>query len=382
MTEELTTYKPLSEYSDEQIRMYKRTLKCQDASNDEWSMLELMAGTYQLNPFLREIWLIPGVGVMVGHAGFLLIAHRSGNFAGMETQSYNADRTPFNGEGIPAYATCKVWLKGSDHCVSKTVYFSNFYKPAKKEGALSNWDKMPPFMIEKVAEVHALKRAFSITGIYCPEELGYEDISERPSSSYTGSVDGQPVNVEPLKNAATSAKVVYQSTVSPTPSEFKETVPEPTDNTPKCTKCGGELMDKYESDLMQNAWDEHRWGTVPAGLCKNCVNEYWRVNIKDKPKDQPNNNPTTTQEPTGNPEAVKAFVDSIPKIKDDPYGMKPKPEPKKEPVTVTVEGVQYRCVCKKCGAFLEPNQVKARALFVGDNLLCKRCNPEGGINDA
>ena len=165
--------------------MYKRQLGVKNESPDD--------------PFLREIWLIPGVGVIVGHAGHLLIAHRSDNFAGMETQSYNADRTPFNGEGSPAYATCKVWLNDPEHCVSRTVYFSNFYKPAKKEGALSNWDKMPPFMLEKVAEVHALRRAFSIKGIYNPEELGYDDISERPASAYTASVDGQPVNVETLK---------------------------------------------------------------------------------------------------------------------------------------------------------------------------------------
>jgi len=287
LTEELTTYKPLSEYTPEQIRMYKRTLNCQDASADEWSMLELMSSTYQLNPFLREIWLIPGVGVMVGHAGFLLIAHRSGEFAGMETESYNEDGSLFRGKGDPAYSICKVWLKGSDHCISKPVYFSDFYKPAKKEGALSNWDKMPGYMLEKVAETHALKRAFSITGIYCPEELGYDDISERPASAYTASVDGEPVNVETLKKSTDKNAAPTQPT---------------TPTAPKCTKCGGELMDRYESDLMQNAWDEHRWGTVPPGLCKACVNEYWRANIKDKP----NTNPTP--EPTPNPELIKSFI--------------------------------------------------------------------------
>ena len=198
MTEELTTYKPLSEYSDEQIRMYKRTLNCQNASTDEWSMLELMCSTYQLNPFLREVWLIPGVGVMVGHAGFLLIAHRSGKFGGMKTHSYTTDGKPYTGQGTPAYATCSVWIIGAEMPIIKTVYFDEFYRTGK-DGKKTNWDKMPGYMLEKVAETHALKRAFSITGIYCPEELGYEDISERPVSGYTGSVDGQPVNVEPLK---------------------------------------------------------------------------------------------------------------------------------------------------------------------------------------
>jgi len=309
LTEELTTYKPLSEYSDEQIRMYKRVLDCQDASTDEWSMLELMSSTYQLNPFLREVWLIPKVGVMVGHAGFLQIAHRSGKFGGMETHSYNADGTLYRGGGTPAYATCKVWIIGSDKPVTKTVYWEEFARPGK-EGKKTKWDTSPAFMLEKVDEVHAMKRAFSITGIYSPEEMGYDDISERPASGYTGMVDGEPVNVEPLKKDSA-------------PSGSAPPAPKPEDNTPKCTQCGAPLMDQYEANKMQDAWDANKWGTVPPGLCKVCVTEYWRVNIHDKPaqtqkstQDKPKTNPTPPgpdPEPTGNPEAVKAFVESIQK---------------------------------------------------------------------
>ena len=65
-------------------------------------------------------------------------------------------------------------------------------------------------------------------------------------------------------------------------------------------------MDDYEMNRMQDAWDANGWGTVPSGLCQNCVNEYWRVNIKDKPKEQPKTNPTP--EPTPNPELIKSFV--------------------------------------------------------------------------
>lgn len=338
MTEELTTYKPLSEYSDEQIRMYKRTLGCQNASNDEWSMLELMAGTYQLNPFLREIWLIPGVGVMVGHAGFLLIAHRSGKFAGMETHSYNADGTPYRGEGVPAYATCMVWITGSDNPVTKTVYFNEFYRPGK-EGKKTKWDTSPAFMLEKVAETHALKRAFSITGIYCPEELGYDDLSERPTSAgYTGSVDGQPVNVEPIRpNTSEHEKPSGRQDLAADPE------PATVDKTPKCKTCGGALMDRYEADKMQDAWDANGWGTVPPGLCKACVTEYWRVNIRDKL-----NNTST-------------------------------PEAGKEPATVSVCGQQYKAKCFKCGAAVDPRMFAARAMFVGDFVVCEVCNKENGV---
>ncbi len=54
-------------------------------------------------------------------------------------------------------------------------------------------------------------------------------------------------------------------------------------------------MDKYEADVMQNAWDEHGWGTVPPGLCQACVKEYWSFNIKEP-------------EPKPDPEVLKAFI--------------------------------------------------------------------------
>lgn len=63
---------------------------------------------------------------------------------------------------------------------------------------------------------------------------------------------------------------------------------------------------------------------VKKTLIKACITEYWKTNIKkDKPaqtqkstQDKPKTNPTPPgpdPEPTGNPEAVKAFVESIQK---------------------------------------------------------------------
>jgi len=345
MTEELTTYKPLEEYTPEQIRMYKRTLNCQNATSDEWSMLELMCSTYQLNPFLREIWLVPGVGVIVGHAGFLLIAHRSGKFAGMDTQSYNADGTPYRGGGVPAYATCNVWIVGSDKPITKTVYFAEFYRTGK-EGKKTKWDTSPAFMLEKVDEVHTLKRGFSITGIYSPEEMGCEDISERPAAGYTGSVDGQPVNVEPLKK--TTEKNTAPSQKEPEKPQAPKSEPVTVDDTPKCKTCGGQPMDQYETNKIQDYWDENGWGTVPPGLCKACVTEYWKANIKDKPKDKPNTNPTQ--------------------------------EAGSLPASVTVCGQQYKAKCYKCGAAVDPVVFAARAVFVGECVYCDACDKENGVS--
>jgi len=158
MTEELTTYKGLDSYTDVQIRAYKRQLNIRNETPDEWEMLKILSNMYQLDPFARQIWLVHDVGVFVGHAGFLQLAHRSGKFDGMQTE------TTWGKDGKPISSTTTLWLKGSSHPVVKTVLFEEFKRPGK-EGKLSNWDKMPGYMLEKVAEVHALKRAFSIGGI-------------------------------------------------------------------------------------------------------------------------------------------------------------------------------------------------------------------------
>jgi len=47
------------------------------------------------------------------------------------------------------------------------------------------WRDKPRTMIQKVAEAHALRRAFSISGLYAPEEI---DTGDRPEPRYVSEV--------------------------------------------------------------------------------------------------------------------------------------------------------------------------------------------------
>jgi len=47
------------------------------------------------------------------------------------------------------------------------------------------WRDKPRTMIQKVAEAHALRRAFSISGLYSPEEI---DTGDRPEPRYVSEV--------------------------------------------------------------------------------------------------------------------------------------------------------------------------------------------------
>ena len=246
MTTELTTtYKPLDEYLPEQIRAYKRALKIEDCSSDEWELLKIQSAAYGLNPFLKEIWLIPGIGVTVGHAGLIQMAIRSGNYNGIHSESFDQDGKPYRGLSGQklTYSTAVVSLR-SGGTVEKTVLFSEVNRGGSGR---SNWDKMPRVMLEKVAETHALRRAFGFSGCYIPEELGTNDISQDPA-------------------------VVID--VTPEPSQANENTPkiDPT----KCPRCGGVPMNQYDKNRMAAAFDRDHVGEVPEGICINCANAEWR----------------------------------------------------------------------------------------------------------
>lgn len=341
MTEALATYgefRPISSYTDQEIRVYKRQLKCENCSADEWEMLKILSNMYALDPFARQIWLVPSVGVFVGHAGFLAIAHRSGKFDGMSTViQWDAEHKN------PVSATTTLWLKDCSHPVEMTVWFGEFNRPGTN-GRKTNWDKMPAYMLQKVTEVHALKRAFSITGVYSPEEMGYDEVEPREASGYTASVDGEPVKVETI----TKEK----------PAEKKQE-PKPA----RCT-CGAEPMDTYERNKMQTAFDEQGLGTIPENLCKTCATKHWKF-LKEQ------------QQPTADPH--------------NPYGMKPANGPAvptkpraadPEPEIIDYHGKLIKCVCKKCGARLNKNLVSARLIFNEDEFCCKKCDPVRGLDPA
>ena len=161
-------------YDREKLQLI-RDMFAKGASDNEFGVMIELARKYQLDPFARQIWLVKygdnPAQIFCGRDGYLAIAHRSGQFDGIQSGSRVED-----GELI---GWCRVYRKDMSHPFEVEVYASE-YSTGK-----NLWRDKPRTMIQKVAEAHALRRAFSISGLYSPEEI---DTGDRPEPRYVSEV--------------------------------------------------------------------------------------------------------------------------------------------------------------------------------------------------
>ena len=167
-TEALTTYDP------EKLRLI-RDMFAKGASDNEFGVMIELASRYQLDPFSRQIWLVKygdnPAQIFAGRDGYLAIAHRSEVFDGMESGTRK--------EGNDLIGWCKVHRRDMSHPFEVEVYASE-YSTGK-----NLWKDKPRTMIQKVAEAQCLRRAFSISGLYSPEEI---DTGSKPAPRYVGEI--------------------------------------------------------------------------------------------------------------------------------------------------------------------------------------------------
>jgi phage recombination protein Bet len=149
----------------EMIRTLKETV-AKGATDAQFRMFLEVCRATGLNPFLKEIWYVPGVGVMAGRDGYLRKANEHPMFDGIET------RVERDAQGVPIKAVCSVWRKDRAHPTTCEAYYDEY----KKTGP--TWNTYKSAMIAKVAEVLALKRSFSINGVVTEEEIGPQGSAE------------------------------------------------------------------------------------------------------------------------------------------------------------------------------------------------------------
>ena len=150
--------------------------KHKNLSDVEIKHLYHLASGYGLDPNKNEIWAVKygsvPATIFVGRDGLLGIAHKTGQLDGLETKVIVLKKDGEPAETDIAYpgtklvgAKCTVYRKDMSRNIAVSVKIDEY------NSNKLNWRSMPETMIKKVAEAHALRRAFSIHGVYIPEEF-------------------------------------------------------------------------------------------------------------------------------------------------------------------------------------------------------------------
>lgn len=176
--------------TQEQMDLIRRTI-CRGATDDELAMFVGQCNRTGLDPFSKQIHAVrrwdkrSGVEVMsiqVGIDGFRLIAQRTGEYAGQGPIQWCGTDGVWKDIWLdpdpPAAARAVVMRKGFDApCVAVarwSSYAVTYYdKNSRQQKLTPFWERMPDFMIGKVAESLALRKAFpqELSGLYTPEEM-------------------------------------------------------------------------------------------------------------------------------------------------------------------------------------------------------------------
>ena len=153
-------------FSQDQISLIKATV-ARGCTQTEFELLMYLSAQYGLDPIRKQIWAVKygnsPASIFTGRDGFLEIAHRSGQFDGMESGVREEDKD--------LVGWCRVYRKDMSHAFYVEVYEKE-YTTGK-----NLWQTKPRIMIQKVAESSCLRRAFSVSGLYCPEEMPEQGVS-------------------------------------------------------------------------------------------------------------------------------------------------------------------------------------------------------------
>lgn len=175
------------DFNKEQMAVIESQFFPQGATRVEQQYCFSVARELGLNPITREIFFVSRrqkvgdrwvskVEPMVGRDGYISIAHRTNQFAGIETTTGIREIPQLeNGQWKlkpQLVAECTVWRKDSNKPVTVQVSY-NEYCQRNSDGQVTRfWAEKPETMLKKVAESQALRKAFNIHGVYSPEELG------------------------------------------------------------------------------------------------------------------------------------------------------------------------------------------------------------------
>lgn len=187
------------------VKNYLVTGDAKNVSTQEVVMFINLCKYQQLNPFLREAYLIKygsqAAQLIVGKAAFEARAERDPRYQGYDagivimkedkTLEYRKGTLIVPGETLVG-GWAEVYVEGKLKPIYVAVSLSE-YSTGK-----STWAQKPATMIRKVAKMQALREAFpnALSGMYTAEELGSSD-EELPTQPIEQPADDVQVVIDP-----------------------------------------------------------------------------------------------------------------------------------------------------------------------------------------
>lgn len=148
-------------FSNEEIQLIKESIVPPETSKEELKAFLVICAKKKLDPFQRQIYLIPRwdsrtnrnkMSPQTSIDGYRSIAARTGQYAG-------SDDVVFDTESAPSKATATVYrmVNGVRCAFTASVKYSEFF-PGEKMGFM--WKQKRSFMLGLAAERQALKKGF------------------------------------------------------------------------------------------------------------------------------------------------------------------------------------------------------------------------------
>lgn len=185
-------------FTPEEVAILKNTI-ARGATDLELSYFLNVAKSYDLSPFKKEIWFYKdsknNMIVFAGRDGHLAAAQKDPRWNGISSSEVRENDTfemdipsgtvnhkyswKERGEIVGAYAICKP--RGCELATIEWVTMEAYNK------GYNTWKSDPAAMIKKVAETHALKKAYGLSGL--ASEYDFEIHNDR---AYARDIDTQP----------------------------------------------------------------------------------------------------------------------------------------------------------------------------------------------
>jgi phage recombination protein Bet len=177
------------EFSKEQLALIKKTCVPKNANQEHIDQFLYVASKYDLDPLTKEVVLDVRVNRKTGERRAVIITTRDGYLKiAMASPDYNGvnggviregdivetdpiaglfkhNFAPKRGRIIAAWAVAKA--KGRD----PIICIADYDEYSKANATSHTWQDYPSAMIQKVAEIMAMKRQFNINGLVTEEEI-------------------------------------------------------------------------------------------------------------------------------------------------------------------------------------------------------------------